>query len=383
MNQNDEVKPEFHWQRPIHKVMTGIVRTITHSRIGVQELQVETADGSLRNAMNYTHLAGDVKQRQRVLLNTTAVEMGLGTGGIDFVVANLDADSQAETPEGHILKLRYTPMQFPVLAVESPESPHHQTLAGFETLGEMPVVCVELHSQLPGVCAGVEWAYATETNGRKPRVVFVMSDGAALPIAFSRIVPQLKERGWLCATITCGQAFGGDFEAVNLYSALAAAKEVAKADIVVIGQGPGNTGTSTPLGFSGISQGEALNAADALDGTAIAALRLSFADNRPHHQGISSHTIITLKKIVRCRAYLPIPELPTEQYSMVLRNLEEKNITECFDVFRVPSVEAVEMMQSSGLQVTTMGRTIEQDRAFFLASASAGILAGQLFASNH
>ena len=46
----------------------------------------------------------------------------------------------------------------------------------------------------------------------------------------------------------------------------------------MVGQGPGNVGTATPLGFSGIDQGLAINAAASLGGVPIVAPRISFAD---------------------------------------------------------------------------------------------------------
>ena len=53
------------------------------------------------------------------------------------------------TPDGHIIKLRYTPLQTAVLSVEAPESPHHDALRLFAGLDDTPVVCSELHSQFP------------------------------------------------------------------------------------------------------------------------------------------------------------------------------------------------------------------------------------------
>src|SRR5262249_46401194 len=147
------------------------------------------------------------------------------------------------------------------------------------------------------------------------RLVYVMTDSAALPIAFSRLAPALREKGLLDATVTCGQAFGGDYEAVNLYSGLAVAQAVAKADMIVVCQGPGHTGTGTPLGFSGIDQGIALNAAVALDGTPIAVARLSFADPRPRHVGISHHTRTVLQRIALGSVLVPIPRLPDMERS--------------------------------------------------------------------
>ena len=95
------------------------------------------------------------------------------------------------------------------------------------------MVCAELHSQLPAIAAAIKW----ETNN-KARVVYVMSDGGALPLAFSRLVPKLLELGLIDATVTAGQAFGGEYEAVNLYSGIATAHAVAEADVVIVCQGP-------------------------------------------------------------------------------------------------------------------------------------------------
>src|SRR5205823_5808213 len=126
-----------------------------------------------------------------------------------------------------------------VLAVEAPESPHHEAIANFSSLSDRPVVCAELHSQVPAICAGARWGLRECGWPREPRIVYIMTDGAALPLALSRLVPQMQKAGLVQATITAGQAFGGDYEAVNLYSALAAARCVTEADIVIVCQGPG------------------------------------------------------------------------------------------------------------------------------------------------
>ena len=44
-----------------------------------------------------------------------------------------------------------------------------------------------------------------------------MSDQGALPLAFSRSVADLRAGGLLAGTVTVGQAFGGDLEAVTLH----------------------------------------------------------------------------------------------------------------------------------------------------------------------
>lgn len=324
-----------------------------------------------RAAMNYPALTGRVAVGDAVTLNSWAVEMGLGTGGLDFVT-EASAGRPDSEPPGHIMKLRYTPLQHPVLVAEAPESAHHDALKTFHSLHTTPVVCAELHSQLPAIAAAVKW----ETQGAA-RLVYVMTDGAALPIAFSRLVPALRERGLLDATVTAGQAFGGDYEAVNLYSALAVAHAAAGADVIVVCQGPGNTGTETPLGFSGIDQGTALNAAAALDGTPIAVARLSFADPRPRHIGLSHHTWTVLERITLCSVLVPIPRLPQAERYHLKKALESGDLMDRHEFITVDADGGLEALENCGVPATTMGRGISEERAFFLAACAAGLLAGQ------
>ena len=367
--------------------LAGIVERIIGERLGAQELLVRVdtptlGEGSgLRLALNLTTLTGRIEVGERVLLNTVAVEMGLGTGGQDFVVTGLDRSGESDPGPGHILKMRYTPLQVPVLAVEAPESPHHDAIRLFAGLDDLPVVCAELHSQLPAICAAAHWAVAGQGEQRPPRIAYIMTDGAALPIALSRLVPELKAHGLLTATITTGQAFGGDYEAVNLYSALAAAKAVVEADIIVVGQGPGTVGTSTALGFSGVDQGLAINATASLGGIPIAVARISFADTRRRHVGLSHHTLTVLTRIARAPVLLPLPRLSPEQNQALSMMLEESGLSEIHDPIVIDAEQALCSLEARGMHVTTMGRTAAEERPFFLAAAAAGLLAAQLIES--
>lgn len=350
----------------------GRVTAIVAERPGCQEITVQVGD-STREAMAFPQIVGEVAPGDRVLLNTWAVEMGLGTGGVDFVAAVLRSPGDAQPP-GHIMKLRYTPEQLPVLAAEAPESEYHEALSRFAGLGAMPVVCAELLSQVPAIAAAAKW----ETRG-EARIVYVMTDGAALPLGFSRLVASMRSAGLLDSVVTAGQAFGGDYEAVNIYSALAVARVAAGADIAIVCQGPGNTGTETPLGFSGIDQGVALNAATSLDGTPIAVARLSFADPRPRHVGLSHHTLTVLQRIALCSALVPLPRLPQAQAASLRRTLDEVGLLRRHEFMTVLAEPGLEALLDSGVSVTTMGRGIGEERAFFLAAAAAGLVAGQWF----
>ena len=78
-----------------------------------------------------------------------------------------------------------------------------------------------------------------------------MTDQGALPLAFSRSVAALRSAGLLAGSVTVGQSFGGDLEAVTVHSGLLAARLALAADLVILSQGPGNLGTGTRWGFSG------------------------------------------------------------------------------------------------------------------------------------
>ncbi|HVG65021.1 MAG TPA: DUF3866 family protein [Actinomycetota bacterium] len=151
------------------------------------------------------------------MLNTTAVALGLGTGGFHVVMARIGGPVDAPGP-GHVIKARYTPSQVRVLAVEEEDSPHRAAVAACTDLGGLPVVCAELHSMVPVVAA------AARAVAGDLRVAYVMTDGGALPLAFSRLAAELRRGGLVAGAITAGQAFGGDLEAISLYSALAAAR---------------------------------------------------------------------------------------------------------------------------------------------------------------
>src|SRR5947207_1083265 len=64
----------------------GVVLAVQAARPGAVELEVDV-DGSSATAIAYPSLVGEVRVGDRVLLNTTAVDLGLGTGGAHFVIA--------------------------------------------------------------------------------------------------------------------------------------------------------------------------------------------------------------------------------------------------------------------------------------------------------
>jgi hypothetical protein len=360
-----------------------------------------TVNGVSIRALAYPALVGSPRVGDRVLLNVGALEAGLGTGGYALVVAIPDRlPGDEESPiTGHIVKSRYTPLQVMVASADEQGSHHHDVLAAADSLDGMPVVVADLHSALPAVLAGIFASYRTQAaslgptralfepgagrsgespsrNDEAPRVAYVMTDGGALPAWFSRTVAGLREAGWLAATITTGQSFGGDLEAVTVHSGLLAARHAAGADIAVVAQGPGNLGTGTRWGFSGVAAGEAVNAVAVLGGRPVASLRVSFADPRDRHRGVSHHSLTAYGRVALAPADVVIPALAEPQASRVAADAAP--LAERHRLVTVPVDGLEDALRGCPVPLSTMGRNLDEDFEYFVAAAAAGRYAASL-----
>jgi hypothetical protein len=268
------------------------------------------------------------------------------------------------------VKARYTPLQATVLGVSEEASPYAARLAAATDVGGMPVVVADLHSALPAVLAGVRDAR------ERTRVAYVMTDGGALPLWFSRTVAAL--RPYLCGTVTSGQAFGGDLESVTLHEALLAARHVLDAEVAIVTQGPGNLGVGTPWGFSGVAAGDAVNAVAAVGGRPVASLRISAADPRERHRGVSHHSRTAYGRVALARATVAVPALPEPLRADVAADLASSGIEGRHDVVRVDSDGLLEVLRRSGFPLETMGRGLAEDEWYFVAAAAAGRYAAGL-----
>ena len=320
-------------------------------------------------ALAYPDLVGDPVPGDRVLLNVGALVMGLGTGGYALVVAlpdRLPADPVADGTTrdgGHLVKARYTPLQAIRLGVDEEASPHRTVMAAATSLDGMPVVTADLHSALPAVLAGVH------ADRPGARVAYVMTDGGALPAWFSRTLDGLREH--LAGTVTPGQAFGGDLEAGTVHTGLLAARHVLGADVTIVAQGPGNLGTGTTWGFSGVALGEAVNAIGTLGGRAVGSLRISDGDGRPRHRGVSHHSLTAYGKVALLPADLPVPEgLPAALAAEVDAALAP--LAARHRLVRVPTGGLDKALRASPVPLSTMGRPLDGDHSYFLAAAAAG-----------
>lgn len=335
----------------------GTVVALGRAWRGAVELDV-LVDGTSVRALAHPDLVGTPEVDDAVLLNVSAVELGLGTGGYALVVALPDRLPADRPGPGHLVKARYTPMQTVVLGADEQDAPTHAQLAVDEPLPSpgMPVVVADLHSSLPAVVAGIH------ADRPDARVAYLMTDGGALPLWLSRTVAALTDV--LCGTVTVGQAYGGDLEAVTVHSGLLACARVFEADVAVVVQGPGNLGTGTPWGFSGVAAGEAVNAAAAIGARPVAALRMSQADPRPRHRGVSHHSLTAYGRVALARADVVVPA----SYA----DLVDTAAFPRHDVVVIDDSGLLEALRASPAELLTMGRGIDEDPVAFLAAAAAG-----------
>jgi hypothetical protein len=358
----------------------GTVGAIRREWSGAAELDV-AIDGAHVRALAYTRLTGRPEPGDEVLLNTSALDLGLGTGGYALVVAIPDRLPPDPQGPGHLVKARYTPLQPTVLGVDEQGSQYHDVLREADDLGGIPVVIADLHSALPAVLAAYFAQRPAQPDAARDaspadRVVYVMPDGGAMPIWFSRTAARLRELGWLASTITVGQAFGGDLEAVTLHSGLLAARHVLDASMVVVAQGPGNLGTGTRWGFSGVAAGEAVNAVAVLGGRPVASLRISDADPRQRHRGVSHHSLTAYGRVALAPADVVVPELPGDFGAQVIAAAEPLGARH--NLVRVGVEGLREVLAACPVPLSTMGRGLDDDLAYFLAAAAAGRHAASL-----
>jgi hypothetical protein len=334
-----------------------------------------TVSGASIRALAYPVLVGLPRVGDRVLLNVTALEAGLGTGGYALVVAIPDRLPADADLSGHIVKSRYTPLQVMTGSADEQGSPYHDLLESADSLDAMPVVVADLHSALPAILAGLRNSFAA-VAGDTPRAAYVMTDGGALPAWFSRTIAGLREGGWLATTVTTGQSFGGDLEAVTVHSGLLTARHAAGADVAIVTQGPGNLGTGTKWGYSGVAAGEAVNAAAALGGRPVASLRISFADQRERHQGVSHHSLTAYGRVALARADVVVPALPEPQASRITADAAQ--LAARHTLVTVPVDGLDEALRACPVPLSTMGRSFDEDPEYFLGAAAAGRHAASL-----
>lgn len=351
-------------------VNKATVLKVLESSDKIQKLEVLNSDGVVSKAIAYMDIVNVVSEGNTVLSNRIAAKLTLGTGGYDFIISNLsDPELERDKGPGHIIKMPYSPFQSAVLSVEEKDSPYHDLFKQHRSIENMPVIVCGLHSHIVPAVAMLKY----KRPGTK--VTCVITDGAALPVALSDSLRRLRS-DLIENIISCGNAYGGDLEAVNIYTALLAAKHVNKSDIAIVAMGPGIKGTETIYGHSGIEQGWIIDAVNTLQGVPVYSPRISFADKRPRHKGISHHSLTVLREIAKTQSRVALPKIvDPDNLNLVKDQLSDNGLFDKHSISFEDTAELAEALASFSLEAHSMGRNIKDDPCFFEAAACAALAA--------
>jgi hypothetical protein len=150
-------------------------------------------------------------------------------------------------------------------------------------------------------------------------------------------------------------------EAVGVPSALALARHVAHADLVIVGMGPGVVGTASVLGTTAVEVAGVIDAAQRMGARVALCCRASSADARPRHRGVSHH----VRTILGLAAVAPEVPLPAALADQVAGSTA------------IAGPDAATVLGDLDLVVTTMGRGPADDPDFFAAAAAAAAWAAE------
>ena len=324
--------------------------------VSAQPLEVEV-EGERRRAWADEALLGEMREGDEVVVNTSALDLSLGSGGFDVVHVNLTRGLEGGGDgDAHVMKLNYTSLQHPVHPVERSNSwfeTHEIGAKGTTRLASVAVL--PLHGHL----APAAWAAAQAAPGL--RVGYVQTGGGALPGSFSRDVKLLRQRKLLAGHVTTAPSHGGEHESLSTVGALDAAATDLDWDAILIGPGPGIIGSDTAFGHGGMTALDNAHAALSLNLPTLISPRLSSSDPRPRHQGLSHHTR-TVLQLLLAQVTVAIPE-------------EEPEIAAALEPFdhhleQVPV--DLKGYAAANLPASTMGRSLQDDPLFFAAALASG-----------
>jgi hypothetical protein len=385
--------------RPAIVVETLDLEAAREQRL-IVELATEDGAGKRREAIADVHLVGRAEVGDEVVVNVQALDLGLGSGGFDIVHVNLTRGLDAEEDQdpahparAHVMKLNYTSLQHTVAPVEDRDGGEDGEGSSPALPISRPAAVLALHGQL----AGVVWAFAQAAPGAK--LGYVQTEGGALPGSHSHTVRMLRERGLLAGHVTAGAAFGGDAEAITTAGALHHGLTVLGWDAAVCGPGPGIVGSSSAFGHGGMAALDSAHAALALGCSTLVIARMSSADERPRHRGISHHTLTVLDLLLEpvtvalpagmrspvgadLRAGLSsvfggaMPTRPVRDRPALALDVERPARLARHD-WRRASVD-LPAYAASGLPAETMGRGPAADPLFFGAALAGGSVLGEL-----
>jgi len=332
-------------------------------------------DGETRRAWADLALVGPCEPGDEVIVNTAALDLGLGSGGFDVIHVNLTRglSGGGTAPGVHVMKLNYTSLQHPVDPVEAPVgSPARPDRA-------VPVLVLPLHGHL----APAAWALGEATEGA--RLGYVQTPGGALAGSMSRDVSQLRDRGLIVEAISAGPCFGAELEAISVTGALHAAALERGWDAIVAAPGPGILGSESRYGHGGLAAVDTVHAGLGLGLPVLLSPRLSAGDPRPRHLGLSHHTRAVLELLlagVKVAVPAQADELWPDPQDAGTEGPIPHALAEACGNRHEPVLATAdpEGYAASGLPRRTMGRDLAEDELFFAAPLAAGAVLATLLA---
>lgn len=345
----------------------GKVLSILYSDNSIQIIKVNT--GKIEKAINYLNTNPPCEIGDEIVINTIANRLNLGTGGYNFVYYNLSNNGTYRESNdrhfGHIIKMKYTPMQLRIKPVEEYEE-YRDLFDERVKIEPKPVIAATLHSMVPPIVSTVKYL--------KPdlKISCIYTCGGALNSSYSNVLRQLKSKKLINSVITSGECYGGDFESINIYTAIIFSIKALKSDILIVCCGPGIAGTSTYFGFSTLEFILPVYASKILGCRPIVVPRISFEDKRKRHYGISMQTIALLK----CLDFpVNVPICNSENHEILNQQLETYKINDKHNIIFLESSETKKAMEEFCIYADVMGRKYEDDKYYFDNCGVSGVYA--------
>jgi len=336
-----------------------------------QALPLVEVGGERRRAWADKMASGMLREGDEVVVNVAALDLGLGSGGFDVVHVNLTRGLEGGGGGGgeHVMKSNYSSLQHAVEPIELPVRlmGREDTKGAPEaTRRTLTALVLPLHGHL----APAAWAAARALP--RARIGYVQSGGGALPGSLSRDVAALRERDLLSGHITAAPAYGGEHEALSVAGALDAAAYSLTWDVALVGPGPGIIGSETRLGHGGMAALDSAHAALALGLPTLLSPRLSGADPRERHRGVSHHTRMVLGMLLG-GVDVAVPSGGDRLAAAPLAEATAQLATAAGWRHRLREAPAdLDGYASSGLPARTMDRGLGDDPLFFAAPLAAG-----------
>lgn len=357
---------------------TGRVVEIVYINDKIQILSVEIEHKSIiEKAINYIDETGICSLMDMVVINSIGNRLKLGTGGYNLVYLNLTVNlKENEVPDrnhGHIIKMKYTPGQIRVKTVE--ENIEDRNIFDMEAkLTPRPVIFAILHSMLFPLVKTIKYINPN-TN-----ISCVYTYGGAMNANNSFILKRMKESGLINSIITAGECYGGDYESINIVTGILFGFNKLKSDIIVICCGPGVAGSSTFYGFSTFDFIGSIYSVKLLGLFPVLIPRISMADKRERHMGLSMQSISILQALD-----FPI-DLPVYRdnedisgFKLVYNQLNKYYLINKHNVHFINNEIIKKTMDSLDSDIKVMGRSYAEDPWFFNNCISAGYYSVELF----